>query len=181
MNNVYIYGVPGTGKSTVAKTVARHLKYRFVELDDIRPIAQSKVNVSQEPFLYEYTTEAWRRFGSLNYENVVRGLTHIRDAFEPFIWDYLNGYRENAIAEAVFVKPQASSILIVNTNEDLHYSNFFVHRKHGEDADLQFKAARLMQDFLILEANEKGISVVQNDSTVENCVAQILGIFANQV
>jgi SpoVK/Ycf46/Vps4 family AAA+-type ATPase len=33
VKRIYIYGVPGTGKSTLAQATAKALGYRFVELD----------------------------------------------------------------------------------------------------------------------------------------------------
>jgi len=180
VNRIYIYGVPGTGKSTLAKEVARSIHCRFVELDAVRPIAQAKVNIYQEPFLYEYTTEAWKKFGPLNYKNVVKGLVGIRQAFKPFIEQELAKYSGNVIAEAVFVEPSESAVLITNSDEELHYNNFFVHRKRNKDADLQFQAARLMQDFLIQEAKEKSLTIVEN-RTIEDSTTAIIATVAKFV
>jgi len=147
----------------------------------VRPIAQAKVNIYQEPFLYEYTTKAWRKFGPLNYKNVVKGLVGIRQAFKPFIEQELARYNGNVIAEAVFVEPSASAILITNSDEELHYNNFFVHRKHNKDADLQFQAARLMQDFLVQEAKEKGLTIVENNGAIEDSTTVIIAAVAKFV
>jgi 2-phosphoglycerate kinase len=181
VNRRYIYGVPGTGKSTLAQEAARSADSEFVELDTVRPIAQAKATIQQEPFLYEYTTEAWKKFGPLNYENVVRGLIGIRQAFKPFIEQELAKYSRNVIAEAVFVDPSGSAILITSSDEDLHYNNFFVHRQRNNDADLQFQAARLMQDFLIQEARERGLMTIDNNGSVEDSVAEILTAVAKLV
>jgi 2-phosphoglycerate kinase len=166
----FIYGVPGVGKSTIASQMAGKERLLYIELDNVRARAQKIVSRNEEPFVYEYSTEAWKKFGVLNKDNAVKGFLAVRQAFQKYIAEELNKYSVGYIAEAVYVDPNlvtkdnhAAITLIVAKNEALHYSHFFLHRDHSEEEDNQFKAARFVQDYLIKEADRLGINLAEND------------------
>ena len=167
----FLYGAPGVGKSTIASQIASINHLLYIELDDVRPKALKIVSKSEEPFVYEYSTEAWRKFGMLNKTTAVEGFLAVRRAFQKYITEELNQHGVGFVAEAVYVDPnqvikdeETAVTLVVTRSEELHYSHFFLHRKHNEEEDSQFKAARFIQDFLIEEANKLGVHILENDN-----------------
>ncbi len=176
---VLIYGVPGTGKSTVAEMLAGSLGYKYIELDGIRSKAKKLVSQPHDPFLYEYTTRAWRQFGEFSKPNVVSGFLAVRDAMTKYVADELARQVDGYIAEAVFIDPKlsdstnATALLITVANKHQHYAQFFTHRNKSSESGQQFEAARYIQDFLIEEARKLNISTFNNTDTPSVTVRQI--------
>lgn len=171
---IFLYGVPGVGKSTLAKQLAQHLGYDYIELDTVRPNAQHLVTQEEAPFVYEYTTEAWRHFGELSSKTAVQGFLAVRHALTPFITSELEKHPDNFVAEAVYLDPNAfmpqgaSCFLITSPDQNQHFSQFFVRRPRTEDEENnQFKAARWMQDHLISEAKKLGLDIIDNQELDE--------------
>jgi 2-phosphoglycerate kinase len=171
INKHFIYGVPGVGKTTIASEFARRHNYLYLELDFLRPKAQELAARKQEPFIYEYSTEAWKRFGELNKENAIKGFLAVREAFQKYIAKELSLHGVGYVAEAVYIDPTAvqdsESIvtLLVTNNEDQHYSHFFLHREHSEEENTQFKAARYIQEYLVEEATSLRVKIIENNQT----------------
>jgi 2-phosphoglycerate kinase len=167
----FIYGVPGVGKTTIASDFAERHNYLYLELDFLRQKAQELVLREQEPFIYEYSTEAWKKFGELNKENAVNGFLAVRQAFRKYITEELSLHGVGYVAEAVYIDPatvqDSESIvtLLVTNDEDQHYSHFFLHREHSEEENTQFRAARYIQEYLLEEATNLGVKVVENNQT----------------
>lgn len=163
-----LYGVPGVGKSTIASGIAERNNYIYLELDFLRPKAQEIVARDEEPFVYEYSTEAWKKFGELNKNNAVKGFLAVREAFSKYIDSELSFRGANYVAEAVYIDPskflkQDTKVnLVITSNEELHYSHFFLHREHSNEEDTQFKAARYIQEYLIEEAEKLDIEIIDN-------------------
>jgi 2-phosphoglycerate kinase len=167
-NKHFIYGVPGVGKSTLAAGYAKRNDLLYLELDSLRPKAQSLARKEEEPFIFEYTTEAWKKFGQLNEENAIKGFLAVRAAFQKYIAQELTLHGEGFVAEATYIDPryalEDSSIvtLLITSDERLHYSHFFVNRPRSHEEDGQFKAARWIQNFLIDEADKLGVPILDN-------------------
>ena len=165
----YIYGVPGVGKSTLAADFARRHNFICLGLDDLRPKAQALASQEEEPFIYEYTTEAWKRFGELSEDTAVKGFLAVRQAFQKYIWSELSLHGDGYIAEATYIDPKSileddsKVTLLITSDERLHYSHFFLHRPRSDEEDSQFKAARWIQDYLINEAASLGVTVLDNN------------------
>ena len=167
----FLYGVPGVGKSTIARQLASKYNYLYIELDNIRSKAQKRALIDEEPFIYEYSTEAWKKFGELNQDTAVKGFLAVRAAFQKYISEELNQHGPGYIAEVVYIDPNIMvededtiTMLVVTKDEKFHYSHFFLHRDHSQEEDNQFKAARYIQDYLVEEANKLGINILENST-----------------
>ncbi len=173
MKTFLIYGVPGTGKSTLAAQAAERMGATFIELDEIR----NHIAENENRFLRIPSTLAWQEFGQLNKETAVEGFLRVRAALEPYVFKKLQDMREDYVAEAAFTSPSlaASKVaLVAIKSEQQHYQRFFVHRKPSLEADQQFKAARFIQEFLIEEADRLDVPVFYNDGEI---VESIRGMF----
>lgn len=181
MAQLRIYGIPGVGKSTLAQKLAVRLRYDYIELDTIRHIAQSQATRAQSPFLYEYTTEAWKEFGPLNAQTAIQGLLAVRSALKPYIDEALSEVPPNVIAEATFLEPKMPAVLITCRNEKMHNKCYYAIREHTELRDLRFTVSRSIQDYLIADAQDKGIPALDNDAEIDEVLARLVGIVAKLV
>ena len=167
----FIYGVPGVGKTTIASSFAKRHNYLYLELDFLRLKAQKLASRDEEPFIYEYSTDAWKKFGRLSNQTAIQGFLAVRKAFQKYIAHELTLHGGGYIAEVVYIDPStvlgpdSRVTLVVTPNEQLHYSHFFLHREHSADEDTQFKAARYIQEFLIDEATSLGVEIFENNQT----------------
>ena len=165
----FIYGVPGVGKTTFASTFAKQHNYKYLELDYLRIKSQKTTIREKEPFIYEYSTEAWKKFGELSIDTAVEGFLAVRKAFQKYIALEIAQFNEDLIAEAVYIDPlvaktlKSKVTLIITSDEKLHYSHFFLHRDNSNEEDMQFKAARYIQSFLIKEARDLNIEIIDNN------------------
>lgn len=174
MDRILLYGVPGTGKSTISELLANNLQVPFYELDLLRHNLPQEV---KNPYLRLPSTLAWRSLGQLNSKTAVEGFMYVRQALQPYVAQKLRGLRSNFVAESAFVDPhlsQAKIALIVVKSEERHYSQFFIHRQPSIEADQQFKAARFVQDELMKEALELAIPIIDNGSAPEQTLKVLL-------
>lgn len=174
VSKTILYGVPGVGKSTIAKALASHTNTEYVELDAVRPAAQKQAPRSAEPFVYAFTTDAWQHFGDFSRENVTAGFQAVRQAMEKYVYAKLAD-KQSYVAEAAFINPHALTpdamlYLITVPDAEQHYSQFFVHRPRSREEDLQFEAARFMQDFLIGEAERLGVQQIANSGNPRDVI-----------
>ena len=101
---IFIYGVPGAGKTTISWHLKRLLNVPLVEGDQLRGIAQIGRTREEAPFLYLGTTEAWQMFGKFNEpEAVAKGIQAVRDALSSSVENELGLYAGSVIMEAAFL------------------------------------------------------------------------------
>ncbi len=165
---VFIYGVPGSGKTHLSQLLQAKLGIPLLEADILRAEAQKNTTKEKDPFLFVGTCQAYKNFGELNSENCIRGLKAVRDALKDEVLSKLINYR--GIVEGAFLDPhilrgQGQMQLIVTRDEARHKNYFFQHRPESQENLDEFRAARLVQDYLIQEATELGIGIIENNDT----------------
>jgi 2-phosphoglycerate kinase len=149
-----------------------------------------EVGDSKDPFLYVGTKQAWRHFGELNAENVIKGLLAVRKSMQPYTEKELTGLH-NVIFEASFLDPKKSAngklYLVVTLDENKHREQFFRERKFfhpqygSNELEEGFKASRLIQAYLIEEAKGIEVITVHNESDQDKLLSQFSDVQAEHV
>lgn len=169
MQNIFVYGVPGSGKTTYSLELKKKIGYDYIEADYLREdFAQKDKTKEEDPFVYLGTIEAYREFGELTKENVLSGLKAVRKSMAPYVLQETERHDENLIMEGAFLDPveladKGRLMLIVTTDEPRHRTQYFQHRDENESNIEQFKATRIIQDFLIEEAKKYLVEIIEND------------------
>ena len=75
---------------------------------------------------------------------------------------------DQVVMEGAFLDPnllleQGKMILVVTTSEEQHRNQFFEHREHNKMNAEEFKATRIIQDFLISETNNLKVEIINNE------------------
>lgn len=165
-----IYGVPGSGKTTLARRLAKKFDIPHIEADAFRTIAQKGKILPKSPFHFLATTEAYQAIGKRTKENIIAGLLNVRKALHPTIAKQLKKYRRGFVLEAAFLDPKklmkADHVLLVAPPLREHRRQFFVHRKNDAFHRAQFRNARVIQQFLIAEARQLGIPITRNGNRI---------------
>jgi 2-phosphoglycerate kinase len=170
VKQILLYGVPGTGKSTLGALIAGDTSIPFYELDLLRHDLPPE---GKEPFLHIPSTLAWQSLGPLNSTTAVDGFMRVRQALRPYVAQKLKNLGTDFIAESVFIDPLVHpgiTALVMIKSVELHYSHFFVHRQSSKEADQQFEAARFIQAELVKEALKLEIPTIDNDSAPERAL-----------
>lgn len=167
-SKIFIYGVPGSGKTTFSLDLKKKIDYLLIEGDNLRVLAQKDKTREEYPFAYMGITGAFRKFGDLTEENVIKGLRAVRKNMIPYIKEELEKYPSKLILECAFLDPEqvvGKGKLILLTKKDLegHRKQFFAHREANEKSIEHFKAARIIQNFLIEEAKNYNVEIVENN------------------
>jgi len=165
--NIILYGVPGSGKTSLARALSESLKLPHLEADEVRRIGKQGKSPTANPFFFLPTTEAYQAFGARTSENVIQGLLEVRNAYKDLVIKEIDTYKEGCIAEAAFLDPVSLKnkglvILITVPDEKKHRQQFLEHRTEDAFTNGQFENARLIQDSLIKEAKELNISTIEN-------------------
>jgi 2-phosphoglycerate kinase len=166
--NVFIYGVPGVGKTHYSKIIGKELGISIIEADKIKRKARENKPKREYPFLYLGTCLAYKQFGELNKENAIKGLLTVRNALREAVEAEINT-NEDMIIEGAFLDPNLVKgfgrvILITSIDEQKHKKQFLRHREKLFDfKGNEFKAARILQEYLINEAKSLGVEIVNND------------------
>ncbi len=167
-SKIFIYGVPGSGKTTFSLDLKDKVNYPLVEGDTLRVLAQKDKTKEEDPFAYMGVTGAFRKFGELTEENVIKGLKAVRTNMVPYIQEEIEKYPNELILECAFLDPQqligkGKIILLTKKDEEGHRKQFFTHSEENEKSLEHFKAARITQDFLINEAKNYPIKIIENN------------------
>lgn len=160
--NILFYGVPGVGKTYITRNLSTRLNLPLIELDTLRKSLQEVKNVSDYPFLFYGTTEAYKFFGEPTKENIIKGLISVRKAMENTVKQRLSNLNSKFIAEGAFLDPKfaidhGDVILLVQENENKHRIQFFRNRENTKDNNKSFVVSRLLQEYLIDESFKLGI------------------------
>lgn len=151
---IFIYGVPGAGKTYFSKALGKELNLSIFEGDKLK---------KGEPG----TCQAYKLFGDLNEENVIKGLMFVRNALKETVNNEIEKH-ESLILEAAFLDPnelknKGRIILVTNQDEKKHKEYFLKHREKLLDfKGNEFKAARIVQEYLIKEAEKLDIEIISN-------------------
>lgn len=164
----FVYGAPGVGKTHVSKLLSQKNNSEYVEGDYLREVvAQKEKTEAEDPFVYVGTKEAFRKFGPLTEENVIKGLHAVRESMLPYVQSEISKHSGSLVLEAAFLDPKfttenGESILVITTNEELHRARFFAHREDTELNREGFQAARTIQDYLLGEAKGLPVKILEN-------------------
>lgn len=179
-NKIFIYGAPGAGKTSFSIALQKKLDYPLVEADYLREVVAQKEKTREEDlFVYVGTKEAFRHFGPLNEENVIKGLGAVRASMNLYVEKEIARYSGDLILEGAFLDPEKISgvgrmILVVTSDEDKHRSQYFAHREKTEENKETFKTSRMIQDYLIQEAPKYKVTIIENSTNIENLVVRLL-------
>src|SRR4030042_750262 len=97
---IFIYGVPGSGKTHFSRALQEKLGVPLLEADALRDEAQKNTTKEKDPFLFVGTCQAYKNFGELNSENCIRGLKAVRETLNNAVLSALEGYR--GVVEGAF-------------------------------------------------------------------------------
>ena len=170
--DILFYGVPGVGKTYITRSLSSDLNLPLIELDSLREPLQQGKDISNYPFLFYGTTEAYKFFGEPTKENIIKGLISVRKAMESAIKQTLDNQRSKFIAEGAFLNPAYAMgygdvILLVQEDENKHRIQFFENREDTEDNNKSFVVSRLLQEYLIEESVKLGIPKFSSMDLVE--------------
>jgi 2-phosphoglycerate kinase len=157
---IIIYGAPGSGKTRLARRLARKYGVPHIEADALRRIAQKGKVVSRSPFYFLPTTDAYQVIGKRTKENIITGLLSVRKALHPAIVKWLGRHHQGFVLEAAFLDPRrflkVGDVLLLAPSAKDHRRQFFVHRrKNVVHNKAQFRNARVIQQYLITEAESE--------------------------
>jgi 2-phosphoglycerate kinase len=167
-SKIFIYGVPGSGKTTYSLDLKEKMDYPLVEGDTLRILAQKDKTREQDPFAYMGISGAFRKFGDLTEENVIKGLKAVRKNMVPYIQEEIEKYPNTLIFECAFLDPEqvidkGKVLLLTKKDEKDHRKQFFAHREENEKSLEHFRAARIIQSFLVEEAKNYNIEIIENN------------------
>ncbi len=176
MSKILIYGAPGAGKTTASNLLHERSGIELYEGDYLREVALPKETTEADnPFIFVGTKQAWRHFGELNRENVIKGLLAVRSSMRPYVDRELAKYA-NVIFEAAFLDPAGYSsndlFLVVTADKSKHRSQFFDQRQEMAETLEEFTAARMIQDYLLDEAKRLDIKVIENAGDLDGLIRQ---------
>jgi 2-phosphoglycerate kinase len=176
---IFIWGVPGSGKTTFSGALQNTLTIPLIEGDYLRKaVAQKEKSEVEDPFLYVGTTSAWRHFGEMSEENIIKGLNAVRTSMAPYVRAEVQKYSENLIFEAAFLMPDeyksfGKLILICTEDEEQHKQQYFEHRELSDTNLSEFTAARILQNYFITEARSLGVQIITNNGDTEQMVKDL--------
>lgn len=178
MSKIFIYGVPGAGKTYFAKALSKKVNLPVLEGDLIKTQLRKNKSKTEFPFLYLGTCQAYQQFGELNQTNAIQGLLAVRAALTKAVEKEIENY-DSLILEGAFLDPRilmkyGKVILLTTTEEKKHKHQFLSHTEKLLDfRGNEFKAARIIQKYFIDEATELGVEIIENDTDVQENIKTI--------
>lgn len=169
---IFIYGVPGVGKTHYSKVLGKELGLSVFEADKIKKEERKGKHKKNHPFLYLGTCLAYQQFGDLNEVNVIKGLIAVRHALQKALEAKIKKH-DHSIIEGAFLEPGSvrkfgKPLLLVTTDEEKHKRQFLSHREKLLDLqNNEFRSARIIQKFLINEAKQLDIEIIDNKKKFE--------------
>lgn len=184
--SIFLYGVPGVGKTLLAEELSKKLECAVVELDRLKKSAQKGKSHASHPFLFYTTCTAYKAFGEMTPESAAKGLREVRKAFKAAVDAEIAYYTRDVIMEGAFFDPQSgkgkgSAYLIVARDEGRHRRQFFTHRKEDMATRDEFRAARMVQEYLLGEAKSADIAVVENNGDMADTTTAIQKATKNDI
>jgi 2-phosphoglycerate kinase len=155
----FIYGVPGVGKTSYSKVLAKKHNLVVIEGDNI------KRQVGKEKLA---TCKAYKQFGELNQANVEKGLLLVRETLLAAVEDTIK-QSDNFVLEAAFLDPVrlrkfGKIILLTTTDQNQHKKQFLHHPEKLLDVkNNEFRAARMLQKFMLKEAKRLKIEIINSN------------------
>ena len=154
---IFIYGVPGVGKTYYSHQLSKNLNLPIIEGDKVKKSTGVVLG----------TCQAYKKFGPLNQTNVIKGLLYVRDLYRTALIDKIANKNE-FILECAFLDPLSfikvgRVILMTSQDEKLHRTYYLKHRDKLLDlSGDEFAAARIIQEYLIKEAIKLNIEITDN-------------------
>jgi len=177
---VFIYGVPGSGKTYFSRQLCHKINYKLIEADKLRDSLQKNTTKEKNPFIFLGTCQAYQCFGKQTQENVVKGLQAVRATFSEIINEKIDEYKEGFIMEGAILDPQelskvknATIICLITKSGIQHKNQFFKHRTKNSEAMDEFVGARMIQEFLVEEANEYNIFILKNINNTKQMLGEV--------
>lgn len=170
---IFIYGVPGTGKTYFSKILGKQLNVPVVNGDQLRKNFRKNKQKSEFPFLYFGTCTAYKMFGGFTPENVIKGLISVRKALWSTVLKELR-HGNNFVLEGAFLDPNklkkyGKVILLTVLDERQHKKQFLHHiEKLFDISENEFKAARIIQKYFLKEAKKFNIEIIDGCRLDEN-------------
>jgi 2-phosphoglycerate kinase len=176
---IFIFGVPGSGKSTLGELLSKKLRVPFLEVDDIKAIAQQGETIKSNPYYFLHTTEAYKALGARTPENVIQGLLNVRKAFEYLVQKEVLMLKNSGVVEGAFLDPNKLKdngivILLTIPSSTKHKKQFLVHRTKESLINGQFENARLFQEYLISEAKKLNLPILVNNGDMNTLVGKAM-------
>ncbi|MDE2018947.1 MAG: AAA family ATPase [Patescibacteria group bacterium] len=163
---IIVYGVPGSGKTALARKLAKQLRLPHIEADAFRSIAQKGKILPKHPFYFLATTEAYQAIGRRTKKNIITGLLNVRKALDPTIAKQIKKHKKGFVLEAAFLDPKrfikTSKLIFLAPPIQEHKRQFFIHRKKDAFHKMQFQNTRIIQEFLKKEAKELKIPIFKS-------------------